>query len=77
MNMIVDNGDTNGYYCYMNSSTRSIMMNQNYIYYTYKRDEIYTIKYLRGNNGLSEVLDIYDMLPVSALNQYANMEYNN
>ena len=44
--MSVENGDINGDYCYMNSSTESFIKNHNYIDYTKKRDDISTNKYL-------------------------------
>ena len=77
MNRIVYNCGVNGDYFYMNSSTGSVIRNQNSIYYTNKRDEMSTNKYLRENNGLPNSVDIDDILPVSAPNQYVNMEYNN
>ena len=49
--MSVDNGDVNGDYCYTNSSTVYESKNHNYIYYTNKRDEIYTNRYVMENNG--------------------------
>ena len=61
----------------MNSSTRYVIRNHNSIYYTNKRDEISTKKYLRGNNGLLDGVNIDDILPVSVNNKYVNMEYNN
>ena len=72
--MSVENGDINGdYYC-MNISTGSVINNKNSIDYENKRDEISTNKYLRGNNGLPYGIEIDDMLPASATNQYVNME---
>ena len=38
MNMGVENGDVNGGNCYMNRSPGSQSNNQNFIYYTKKRD---------------------------------------
>ena len=76
MNMSVDNGDDNGDYCYMNSFTGYDINNHNSIDYTKERDEISTNIYL-GKNGLLDGVDIDNMLPASALNQYVNMEYNN
>ena len=61
----------------MNSSTVYLIRNQNSIEFTKKRDEIYTNKYLRGNNGIPDGADIDEMLPASAPNQYFNMEHNN
>ena len=77
MNMSVYNGNDNVDYCYINISTVSGERNHNSIDYTDKRDEISTNKYLRGNNGLTDGIDIDDILPASALNKYANTEYNN
>ena len=77
MNTIVDNGDVNGVYCYMNSSTGYESDNNNSIDYTNKRDEISTKIYLMGSNGLPYGVGIDFILPASALNQYTNMEYNN
>ena len=77
MSMSVDNGDANGDYCYMNSSTGNVINNHNLIDYTNKIYEISTNRYLRENNRLPDGVDIDDILPVSALNQYLNMEYNN
>ena len=57
----------------MNSSTGSVINNNNLIDYTNKRDEFSTNIYLRENNGLPDGVYIEDMLPASALNQYANM----
>ena len=37
VNMSVLNGDVDGYYCYMNSSTGSVINNNNYIDYTKKK----------------------------------------
>ena len=76
VNISVDNGHFNGDYCYMNSSTGYIINNKNYIDYTNKRYEISTNRNLRGNNGLADGVDIDDMLPESAPNQYVNMRYN-
>ena len=72
--MSVENGDVNGDYCYMNSSTWYIINNHNYIDHNNKRDEISTNRYLRENNALQDGVDIDDMLPASALNQYVNTE---
>ena len=77
MNMSVENSDVNGDCCYRNSSTGSITSNPSSIYHTKKRDEIYTNKYLRVNYGLPDGVDIDNMLPVYASNQYVNIEYNN
>ena len=77
MSMIVDNGDVNGDYCYMNSSNGYFIDNQNLIDYINKIDDFSTNIYLKKNNGLPDVVDIDDMSPASALNQYCNMEYNN
>ena len=61
----------------MSSSTVYESKNHNSTYYTKKRDDISTNIYLRGDNGLQDGVDIYYMLPVSAPNQYVDMEYNN
>ena len=71
------NGDGNGDYFYINSPTGSVIKNHNSIDHTKKRGEIFTNRYLRENNGLTDGVNIYDVLPASALNQYANMEYKN
>ena len=42
MNMSVENCDVNGDYCYMNNYTGSESKNHNSIYYTNKRDVIFT-----------------------------------
>ena len=60
----------------MNTSTGYVINNHNSIDYTKKRDESSTNRYLRGNNGLPDSVEIYYMLPASTPNQYANMEYN-
>ena len=39
MNMSVENGDVNGDYCYINSSTGCVIKNHNIIHYTNKIDE--------------------------------------
>ena len=77
MSMIVDNVDVNVDYFYMNIVTVSVINNHKYVDYTQKIYEIYTNRYLRGNNGLPDCVDIYDMSPVSVHNQYSDMEYNN
>ena len=46
----------------MNISTVCVINNHNSIHYTNKIDEISTDTYLRGNNGLSDGVDINDML---------------
>ena len=77
MNMSFYSGDVNGDYFYMNSSNWYVIINHTSVDYTKKRDEISTNKYLRGNNGLLDVIDTDDMLLASVPNQYFNMEYNN
>ena len=77
MNMSVYNGDDNSDYCYMYSSTGSMIKNHNSIDYTNKIDVISTNKYLRENIGLPDGVYIDDMFPPSAPIQYVNMEYNN
>ena len=72
-NMSVDNGDVNGEYFYMNSSTGSEFKNHSYIEYTKKIDEMYTNKCIMKNNGLTDGVGIDDMLPTSILNQCVNM----
>ena len=69
--------EINGNYYYMNSSTGSESKNHNTIYYTKKRDEISNNIYLMENNGLLNGVGIDVMLPISRLNQHANMLYNN
>ena len=71
--MLVENGDFNGDYCSMNSSTGSVIKNHNSIYYKNKWDENSTNKYLRGDNGSPDSVNIDNMLPASALNKYVNM----
>ena len=77
MNMGVENGGFNGSHCYINSPTGSESKNHNSIYSTNKIDEIYPNIYGMETNVLQDVVDIDYMLPVSTLNKYANMEYNN
>ena len=72
--MSVDNNDINGDYCYMNGYTGYESNNHNYIDYTKKRYEIYTIRYVMENNGLLASIRIYIMVTASTLNQYVNME---
>ena len=74
--MSVDTGYVNGDYFYMNSSTRSIIRNQNSIDYKNDRYEISTNKYWRLYNGSPDGGYIDDILPASAPNKYFNMEYN-
>ena len=59
----------------MNSSTGSIIKSHNSI--DYIKNEISTSIDLRENNGLPDGVDIYDMLPASAPNQWVKKEYNN
>ena len=75
--MNVDNVDVNGDYCHMNIFTGSVINNHNIIDLKQKRDKVSTNRYLRGDNGLPHGVDIDDISPVSALNHYVNMEYNN
>ena len=75
--MSVENGGANSDYCLMNSSTGSESRNHNSIDYTKKIDEISTKIYLMEKNGFPYGVDMDDMLPASALNKYANTEYNN
>ena len=77
MNMIVDNDDVNGDYCYTNSYAGYVIKNNNIIDYTSKRDEFSTNIYLTGNNGLPDDADIDDRSPASAFNNYVNIEYKN
>ena len=70
--MRVENGDVNGDCCYMNSSTESVIRNNSFIEYTNKRDAISAKKYLKENNESPDGVDIDDILPASAPNQYAN-----
>ena len=46
MNISVENGDVNGYYYYINTSTGYESNNHSYIDYTKKRDKIYINKYI-------------------------------
>ena len=77
MNMSVDNGDVNGDYFYMDSSTRYESNDQSSFDYTKKRDEIYINRCLIEHNGWPYSARIDVMLPASMLNQYDNMECNN
>ena len=77
MNIIVDNGNFNVDYCYINISTGYESKNHNSVDYTKKRYEICTNRYLMENNVLSDGVGIYDMLPSFANNQYVNRWYNN
>ena len=60
MNISFYNGDVNGYYCYINSSTISVINNHNYIDYTNKGDYFSINIYLRENDGLPDDLEIDD-----------------
>ena len=51
MNISVDNGDFNGDYFCINSSTGYVINNHNPIDYTKKIDKITTNRYFRENNG--------------------------
>ena len=73
MNMSVEHGDVDDYYCYTNSSIGFESKNHNCIDYKNKRNDISTNIYLMENNGLTDDIGIDDMLPASALNQYSNM----
>ena len=77
MNMGVENGDFNGGHWYMNIPTISEAKNHNSIYSTNKRDQIAPNRSEMENTGLQFGVDVYVMLPVSTLNQYYSMEYNN
>ena len=77
MNMSVDDCDFNIIYCYINVSLWSESQNHNYNGYTTKRDENYTNRYSIEKKWFPYGESIGVMLPVSALNQYINMEYNN
>ena len=46
MNMNIDNGDVNGDYCHINSSTGPVINNNNPIYLKKKRDKFSTKIYL-------------------------------
>ena len=74
MNTSVENGDVNGEYCLINSSTGYESKNHNTIDYTKKRDELSTNRYLMENNGLPDCVGIDVMLTESSINQYFNME---
>ena len=76
MNTGVGNDDFNGNYCYMNSSTGSVINNHNLIDYKNKRNEFSTNRYLWKNNGLPDDVEIDYMSPAYPLNLYVNMEYN-
>ena len=71
--MSIYNGDVNGDYCYINSSTGSIIRNHNSIDYAKKREEISIKTYLRENNGFPDGVDIDYMLPVSKPIQYVSI----
>ena len=60
----------------MNSCNVYVIKNHNIIDYTKKRDEFSTNRHLRENNGFPDGVEIGDMSPEYALNQYVNMEYN-
>ena len=77
MNMGVENFDVNGGNCYMNIITVFEANNHNSIYSTKKIDEIYPYRSEIENTGLRDGVDIYAVIPLSTLNLYANMEYNN
>ena len=77
IHMGVENGDINGGYCYMNSSTESEENNHNSVDSTNKRDEISTNRSVMENNGLTDSVGIGFMFPAYTLNQYANKEYKN
>ena len=77
MNIIFDNGDVNGDYFNMNSSTGYVINTHNYIDYTNRRDEISLNIYFREYYGLLDGVDLDNMLPASPPHQYVNMEYNN
>ena len=69
INIIVDNVDDNGDYCYINSSTIYVINNHNSVDYTKKINKFSINIYLRGYNGLSGGVYIDDMLPAFASNQ--------
>ena len=74
--MSVENGYINCDFCYTNSCNVYVIKNHNIIDYTKKRDEFSTNRHLRENNGFPDGVEIGDMSPEYALNQYVNMEYN-
>ena len=76
INASIDNFDVNGDYCYMKSSTVSVIINHISIDYTNKIDGISTNMYLMENNGLPYGVDVDDVLPASAPNKYGNIKYN-
>ena len=61
----------------MNSSTGYGTKKHNPVGYTEKRYSISTNRYLREDNVLPDGVEIDGMLPASAPNQYAKMEYKN
>ena len=77
INMGVENGDVNGGYCYINSSTGSESNNHNSIYSTKIRDKTSPNISEMENNRLPDGVGIDIMLPEYTLNKYDNMKYNN
>ena len=62
MNISIDNGDSNGDHCCVNSSIGYVTNNHDFIDYTKKIYEISTNRYFRGNNGLPDDIEIDDIL---------------
>ena len=62
MNISIDNGDSNGDHCCVNSSIGYVTNNHDFIDYTKKIYEISTNKYLMENNRLPDGVGIDDML---------------
>ena len=77
MDIGVENGDVQGGHFYRNSPTWSESNNHNSIYSTKQIYEIPPNIYVMENHGLQDGVGIDFMLPISTLNQYVNMEYNN
>ena len=75
--MGVENGDINGGRCYINITTGSKSNNHNTIHFTKKRDKISPNRSEMEINELQDGVEIYVILTVSTIHQYANMEYNN
>ena len=73
MNTCVYNGDINGVYCYMNTSTRYESNDHNFIYYTNRRDKHSTNIYVKGNNGLLDGVAIHIILSAPTLKTYFNI----
>ena len=77
MNWGFKNGDTSGGNCFMNSQTLSKANHTISIDSTKKRDVKFPNVSKMEYTGLQDDVDIDDMLSVSTLHQYVNMECNN